>query len=305
MRPRNWPHLLIEDGPSIAGLSPGDAIALVPRARTYVDAVPWDAGRYALFVWTSSYDVHAGKAWRVDADGTLQHVDHDAEGVDAPWRLADAAQAVMQRGPWRLRFVGDGPPLATSKRFAEHLAVHAHHAHAFAGERARSEWILPADDARNILVVEEGHDGALSWFSEPRRIGVELEALRLAAAADGRARSASALGERGLDREVAAGIVAQLTPGASSIVGFDGVVRAIDGSRSTLDAPPLDVYALLTRGRAAPRSASARSKLEKELTSTRAASPHDIAQVVVALCPDAWAREQALVEECGILGGAP
>lgn len=297
-RPRNWPHLLVEDGPAIAGIAPGDRIALVPRARTYVDSVPWDAGRQALFVWTSSYDVRAGKAWRVDTDGTLHHIDHDAEGSAAPWRSVPDSGHVLQRGPWRLRFVGDGPPLATVKRFGEHVAVHAHHAHAFAAERARSEWILPADDARNILVVEEGHDSALSWFSEPRRIGVELEALRLAAAADGRADGRA---EKGLDREVAAGIVAQLTPGASSIVGFDGVVRAIDGSRSTLDAPALDVYALLTRSRAAPRTAPARAKLAKELAAARVASPVEIAHVVVALCPDAWAREQALVEECGVL----
>ncbi len=295
-RPRNWPHLLVEDGPAIAGLAPGDTIALVPRARTYVDAVPWvDAGRRALFVWTSTSDVHAGKAWRIDSDGALQHVDHDAEGSGAPWRAVPDEGYVVQRGPWRLRFVGDGPPLATVKRFGDHVAVHAHHAHAFAGGRARSEWILPADGARNILVVEESHDGgALSWFSEPRRIGVELEALRIAASVDGRA-------ERGLDREVAAGIVAQLTPGASSIVGFDGVVRAIEGSRSTLDAPALEVYALLTRSRAAPRTAPARAQLQKELTAARVAAPAEIAQVVVALCPHAWAREEALVEECGVL----
>jgi hypothetical protein len=126
---------------------------------------------------------------------------------------------------------------------------------------------------------------------------VELEALRTAAAAgrgDGH-------GDQGLDREVAAGIVAQLVPGASSIVGFDGVVRTIHGSRSTLDAPALDVYALLTRSRAPRSTAAARAKLEKELAATRAATPAEIAHVIIALCPDAWAREQALVEECGVI----
>lgn len=304
--PRNWPHLLVEDGPAIAGIAPGDAIAIVPGARVFVRAIPWLDDRPGLFVFNSLHEVTTANAWRVDVDGRVQYWDYESDGSNVEWRDVPAsvstssstspAGVAVTVGPWRLRFVSDGPVLASTKRFGSLTAAHCHHVSAQPADVARSEWILPEDGARNVVVVEDGGaPGDLRWFIEPRRAGVELTQLAAAAHESG--------GIEGIGKELAAGIVAQWVEGETlSIIGFDGRVILQKGARSVVDLPAVEVYGLLTRpaGRRHRQKPPAASKLQAELASVRPAEPDEIAAAVRALCPEAWAREQALVEECGV-----
>ena len=185
----------------------------------------------------------------------------------------------------------DGPPLATTKTFGPHTAVHPRAVGATYGQGAFSEWLLPAHGARDVLLVHEAPDGTITWHTERRRIGVAVASLRAYAIDD-------------IDREVAAGIVAQMVDTQPlTYVGFDGVARAIDGARSTYREPArAHLFSLLTRG-SAPETSEGRRRVADELAQTRPATAHEIANVVRAVCADAYAREAALVEECGVLAG--
>lgn len=289
--PRLWPHVLIEDGPPIAGLAPGDCVAFAPDDWLFLQSFYWDDDKNALGIESTRFGHTNGEAWRVHGDGPrIEHIDYGGRfGSGARWQ--PAASDVVVRAPWTLRIVMDGPPLATVKRFGEHTAVHARLVGATYGQGAFSEWLLPAHGARDILIVNEAADGVVTWQTQPRRLGVAVGTLRAFAAED-------------IDREVAAGIVAQMVENQPlTYIGFDGVARAIDGARSTYrEGRRVDVYALLTRG-ATPTSSEAQRRFADELAATRPATRDEIGNVVRALCADAYAREVALVEECGVFAG--
>lgn len=289
--PRLWPHVVFEDGPPIAGLVPGDCIAFAPDDWLFVSAFYWNDERSALTVESTPFGHTNGDAWRVKNDPSrLEHIDYGGRfGSGAHW--APAASDVVIKEPWSVRIVMDGPPLATIKTFGPHTAVHARALGANYGQGAFSEWIVPAHGARDILIVNESLDGVITWHTQPRRLGVAVGALRFTAIDD-------------IDPEVAAGIIAQMVDTQPlTYVGFDGVARAIDGARSPYREPTrVHLFALLTRG-ATPNNAEAERRVADELARTQAATPHEIAPVIRALCADAYAREVALVEECGVLVG--
>jgi hypothetical protein len=294
--PRMWPHVVIEDGPHIAGLAPGDRVAFAPDDWLFLRSFYWtdnDNGgeRRALAIESTPFGHTNGDAWRVKSDAArIEHIDYAGRfGSGAQWQ--PATSDVIVKEPWTLRIVMDGPPLATVKTFGPHTAVHARTVGATYGQGAFSEWLLPADGARDVLVVTEATDGALTWQSERRRIGVAVAMLRAHAIDD-------------IDREVAAGIVAQMVDTQPlTYVGFDGVARAIDGARSSYREPTrAHIYAHLTRG-SVPAQPEGQRRLAEELAATRPAARDEIAHVVRALCADAYARERALVEECGVLAG--
>jgi hypothetical protein len=206
-----------------------------------------------------------------------------------PWQPTESD--VVAQTPWRLRIVPDGAPLATVKTFGPHTAVHARVLGMSYGQGAYSEWILPAHGARDVLIVHDAPDGTITWQTQRRRLGVAIDALRTFASSD-------------IDREVAAGIVAQLVDNQPlTYIGFDGIARAVDGIRSEYrQGRRHEVYSVLTRGSTSP-SAVVQRDVANELAATRAATPHEIALVVRSICADAYARELALVEECGVLAG--
>jgi hypothetical protein len=286
-----WPHVRIEAGPAIAGLEPGDAIAVVPDEWIFLRSFYWSDDRFALAVECTSFGHTTGDAWRVRSDPPrLEHVDYKGNfGSGARWEPAPTDIVVKE--PWTLRIVLDGPPLATMKTFGPHRAVYPRLVNSTYGQGAFSEWLLPEDGARNALIVTESLKGEVTWRVEPRRIGVPVGMLREAAVDD-------------IDPEIAAGIVAQMEDTQPmTYVGFDGVVRAIESTRSSYrEAFLAHLFAYLTTG-VRDLSGDAARATASRLASTRPATQQEIANVVRALCADAWAREQAIVEECGVLAG--
>lgn len=288
MTTRIWPHILVEDGPPVAGLVAGDMIAMPADEWMYVGLRDG-----SLDIEHAQHHGPARNAWRVSSETMrlergmywqkTQQVNHDELHV------CEEDEHVLVVGRWRLRFVLDGPPLATRKLLADRLVCLPHRLGATRGGGPFCEWLLPDRGARDILVVTDVTDVAGStgttrtYKSEPRRSGVTLLALERAS------------GGVGIDASVAAGIVKQMTSTQPlSYVGFDGVVRAVDGTRTSYrERSPAEAFARL-------RNADGVAAVV-ELGRAVPASTEHIGVVVRALCPAAWTREQALVEECGVL----
>lgn len=340
-RPSRWPHLLFEAGPSIAGVEVGDMLPVDVGQYVYLWRHRWSpfpamtpaaVSRPAVQVRvTDRADVVEGRTYRVLEDPPrVERNDAALSGgvwlVEEPTRTGARSSAegvIVSVSKWRFRFVLDGPPLATVRRFGPHVACRPRLVGTTrGGTHARSEWLVANGGARETLVVEQAFDGALAWQTHPRIAGVDIAMLRAALSGESRA----------LDREIAAGIVAQLdaTPG-STIVGFDGVVRVAPRSSTNtygtphaqgaqdaqgaqgaqealdaLDAPDrqdardghirVAAYRLLTANDALDDDTVAR-----ELAAVQPATTQEIAAVMRSLFSAQAAREAALVEECAVL----
>lgn len=285
--PTLWPQVLVEAGPGVAGVAAGTAIAFAPGEPVHARVDYWQGGRPTLVIEPRALN-HSGPepAWRVLAEPPrLESYEMRAGASASAWGPARSDEAVL--GPWRVRFLIDGPALAVPKRFGMYMGVHPR-VLSFTGERAFSEWIIPSEGASSVFFIEESEDGTTYWMHEPRRSGVLLADLRV-------------LADAPIDAEVAAGIVAQMSETQPRTrVGFDGIVRAMNGARDwRREGRIVDVYAALTG------ATGERALIEEELRATRRASPAEIANVVRHLAPDAWARERALVEECGVFEELP
>jgi hypothetical protein len=291
-RPTIWPQVVIDDGPPIAGIEPGDAIAFAPGKQVFCAAHPLGE-RVALRIWSHETELVTLASHRVMSEPL--RVERRAS-AQRTWTILDEPQRTIAVGPWRLRFVVDGAPLATSKRIGSHLVAHCtglgttqrlHGERSLTpeGELLFSQWVIPSGGATRSLFVIERAPGDLVHVVRPRASGIDLfEMERLAGGA--------------LDAEIAAGIAMQADDDHSGIaaVGWDGVLRHLDDTRARFRyGCRARIFAQLTR------TDPARAK--EDLERMRAASIAEVSGFVRALDPESAARDAALVEECGVLAG--
>lgn len=316
--PTAWPHVVIERGPPSAGVQAGDAIAFAPRELVTCQAHRWGS-RACLSVGAAHDDDGA----HVDPDEDKRWICHRVlteplrlemrRTTHGDWFVDDAKPFAV--GPWTLRFVLDGAPLATVKRFGPHLAAHCtavgrasrlHGEHESLDERfsVYSEWLLPANGAARSLLVIERASGEVVYRLRPRRTGLDLS--RIEALTMGVSLSAALLssdldpvGGARVAPEVAAGIAMQADDDQSGVafVGWDGVLRHVDDVRGPFQ------YGCRARIFARLMRLKDLDVAKAQLAATRAVSVADVGAFVRALDPDAAARDAALVEECGVLAG--
>ena len=123
-----------------------------------------------------------------------------------------------------MRFVLDGPPLASVKRFGAHVAAHCTEVGRFTADddgSIYSAWVLPANGATQQLHVIEHPSGEVVHRVLPRPIGVRVRAAQRLAP------------DAVLDREIAAGIAMQVRDddcAQRAFVGWDGVLRVVQTS---------------------------------------------------------------------------
>ncbi len=312
--PSLWPHIVIEHGPAIAGLEPGDAIAFAPTQLLTCNVRAWGR-RFELHV--SAREDHGDDGEEERRSWARRVMPEPARlelrlTTHADWSPVEPAQHVIDLAPWRVRVVLDGPPLASVKRFGPHLAARCTGiatASRYQGERDGepeersifSTWILPAHGAARSLLVIERPSGEILHVVRPRTSGVPVFGGGLFT--DGIAamsRELGRIGGAGFDPEIAAGIAMQAEDDQSGVayVGWDGVLRHLDDDR----AQPYDygcrarIFAWLLRLRDLEVA-------KATLATTRAASIAEVSAVVSALDPERSARDAAIVEECGVLAG--
>lgn len=313
-RPTIWPHLVVEDGPPIAGLEPGDAIAFAPERIVMCGLYKWGA-RFELAVRVEDDHDDGDEerrtiARRVISDPLRLEIRHTTL---ADWSAVAPEQHVIGMGPWRLRFVLDGPPLATVKRFGPHLAAHCRAiggANRYHGERTGmpgeqsiyTEWLLPANGAARSLLVIERPSGEVLHRVRPRMSGVGLFGLETLLYGDRLAALkpvVEVIGGPRLDPELAAGIAMQADDDQSGVayVGYDGVLRHVDDERGASQfGCRARIYARLMR-------LADLETAKAQLATTRAATVEEVGAFISALDPERAARDAALVEECGVLAG--
>lgn len=317
-RPSRWPHLFLEAGPSIAGVEVGDMLPIEVGKVVYLWSSRWSpflamsppaVSRPALQVHVTDTPLHNGPAFRV-----LEHPARvertETALIHESWQI-DEPSITSVRGPrgvpahvskWGLRFVLDGPPLATVRKFGEHVVCRPQlRGTAEDGTVARSEWIVARNGAREVLLVDQTFDGALTWRTEPRRPGVAIAHIARAVPHAVHA-SHEPHEHKGVDREIAAGIVAQLGETQDQgIVGFDGIVRVAVSDRAAR-AGRILAYAALTRG-TTQLDDRAIEAMRAELATIAPASVEQIAAMMRSFFPEAAARDAAIVEECAVLAG--
>jgi hypothetical protein len=310
-RPSRWPHLVIEAGPSIAGVEVGDMLPidvgaivslLLHRWSPFPAMQPSPVSRPALYVRAAGRADHNGPAWRV-LEHPVRVERTETAMVPESWQV-DEPSVTSVRGPrgvpahiskWGVRFVVDGPPLGTVRTFGEHVACRPRLLGTVEeGTLARSEWLVAKGGAREVLLVDQTFDGALTWRTVPRQAGVNIEQLRRAVPHEPKV----------IDKEIAAGIVAQMgaTQGAT-LLGWDGVARPIAPPRGAIQDARVHAFLLMTRDSPYDLDDDLVEPAAAELATIRPASVHEIAAVMRSLFPEAAAREAAIVEECAVLAG--
>lgn len=346
--PRRWPHILIEAGPSIAGLEVGDMLPFSAGSVVNFWASGWSpftnmqrgpVSRPALTVRVASEVSGDGRAYRfVDDPPRVFRNDAPLRGssssgsnssnagiggnssngsngnngnnsssnaaVSGGW-IEEPSDLVVNVSKWRLRFVLDGPPLATVRRFGPYVACRPSLVGAALNATvARSEWLIANDGARQTLVVDQAFDGGITWRASPRASGKSLDEVRTSIAHA----HAHALDHdttpKLIDKELAAGIVAQIsdTQRAALLLGYDGVVRSLEPLGERSSGVRARVYRTLTRGESMEWQHSD-DEMAAELRATTPASVEQLRAMMHGLFADAAAREAAIVEECAVLAG--
>jgi hypothetical protein len=316
-RPSRWPHLLVESGPSIAGIEVGDMLPVDVGQVVYLWAHKWSpfpsmapspVSRPALQVRVVDRPFVNSPAWRI-VDEPPRVERSETAMVSDSW-FVDEPSITSVRGPrgvpvhaskWGLRFVLDGPPLATVRTFGDYVACRPRLVGTVEeGTIARSEWIVASHRARNVLLVDQTFDGALTWRTEPRVAGVHVSLVRYAVPHE----------HKVLDKEIAAGVVAQMKPTqGETLVGFDGVARPVFPPRGGSSDAREHAFLAMTRetnsGSDANdmNDANALEATRRELAQTPPATIEQIAAVMRSLFPEQAAREAAIVEECAVLAG--
>lgn len=311
-----WPHLLLETGPPIAGVEPGDMLPVNMGDILYLWPHEWrpfpltpgqrsPVSRPAIEMRTSERADMSIPAWRIaDDPPRVEHSETAARAdswiVEEPSQTGSGTMGVpLTMSKWGFRVALDGPALGTVRRFGEHIACRPRLAGTTRdGTHAASEWLVAQGGARNLLVVEQSFDGAMTWATTPRPMGVHVSLLRRAIPHGPHEESPF------LDKELAAGIAMQLHDRREfprAHVGFDGLVRTY-GAPHGGERIRLRTFLKLTHG---PYDLD--DDIEDaaliELASIKPAPIEAIAALMRSLFPVAAAREAALVEECAVLAG--
>lgn len=88
--PRLWPHVLIAEGPPIAGLAAGDRVAFAPDDWLFLRSFYWNDARRAIAIESTPFGHTNGDAWRVkSADGSQPRIEY----IDYGGRLGRAMAA--------------------------------------------------------------------------------------------------------------------------------------------------------------------------------------------------------------------
>lgn len=283
-----WPQLLLEDGPPIAGIEVGDAIAIPPDRP--INA--YESANLLLIAPMPYLELRPEAklaGWRVDsASGRVERKE-----VDTAWAPA-ASPTLVLRGR-RFRFVVDGPALATVKEFPGKVRVaHARSILSFRADDQREQeaisiWLQVSRRMRNDVLVEERPGSGLRTLVRRRAIGIPVEVLFEVAE------------RHPFEREVAAAIAGGLRDGEpNAAVSFDGDVNSpsdtADGGLSRADT-----FARLAYGRRiAPSELIA---MNRELEGTPRATRERLRDLIRGLFPAEHARETELVEQCRVLAG--
>jgi hypothetical protein len=205
MSTSRWPRIVMETGPSYAGVHAGDAVPFPPDWWLFI-STPIRSDGLVLSLFTIANGSTNGPSWRYSAsDARFQKLSYD--GGRQHWVPFD--EATLKFGDekhygaeWVFRFVDDGPAVTTVRRFGPHLCVNpralGHEGYAAPEVTHTSTWTLVRPDGSlGDLVVTEQRDEprAITWEERPRFVGPSL--------------SFVPRNMRQLDRDLAKGIVAR------------------------------------------------------------------------------------------------
>ncbi|MDP2344956.1 MAG: hypothetical protein Q8O67_28680 [Deltaproteobacteria bacterium] len=278
------PGLRIVEGPVVAGLGPGDAIAVEPDGWGFFSSHYGGAGVSVPNISSSWNAKTNGSAHRFhDREWQEIHYGGRSNNPDARWEPVKAR--TLKVGPWLMELVDDLPLLTQVRRFDDVVAVRP--GRVWMSNRGMASHWTSVDNSTGGVIL--GELFVIDPFRSASVVGPQIHRLPRSRGLPTYAVRAGEDGGR-MDPAIARAVVEQFaSPQGSAIICFDGVVRVYP----SVDPPGTHWF-----NQWQPYEAMTGQALAD---APPAASLDEVAAFARARLPEEWALEQALLEECGLL----